>query len=232
MVSLPPRPSVVISLSPTAAALWPWNPATMTTLPASISARTRARLDVRDAGLAVAAVRRDPGLRARQADRGDALRVERHREQGRGTGARRSRAGRRARAASGSSVTAAARPSSSSVVSPMALTTTTRSWPAARSRAIRRATRLMRSASATDEPPYFWTTRGAGIVAHSTARASRRPPGPPASGGSPASAGAPITSGDYRWSVRAGGRAVCFDLDSRPPIPPIAGGALDAERRR
>ena len=71
---------------------------------------------------------------------------------------------------SGSSVIAAARPSSSSVVSPMAETTTTRSWPAARSRAIRRATRLMRSASATEEPPYFWTTRGAGIAGHSTAR--------------------------------------------------------------
>ena len=57
---------------------------------------------------------------------------------------------------------AAARPSSSSVESPIAETTTTRSWPAARSRAIRRATRLMRSASATEEPPNFWTTRGAG----------------------------------------------------------------------
>src|SRR4051794_13202676 len=61
---------------------------------------------------------------------------------------------------SGSSVMAAARPRSSSVVSPIAETTTTRSLPPARSRAIRRATRLMRSASATDEPPYFWTTRG------------------------------------------------------------------------
>jgi carboxymethylenebutenolidase len=32
-------------------------------------------------------------------------------------------------------------------------------------------------------------------------------------------------------AIRAGGRAVCFDLDSHPPIPPIAGGALDSERR-
>ena len=30
--------------------------------------------------------------------------------------------------------------------------------------------------------------------------------------------------------VRAGGPPMCFDLDSHPPIPPIAGGALDSER--
>ncbi len=41
VVSQPPRPSVVISFCPTAASLWPWKPATMTTLPASISSRTR-----------------------------------------------------------------------------------------------------------------------------------------------------------------------------------------------
>ncbi len=53
-------------------------------------------------------------------------------------------------------------------MSPIAETTTTRSLPAARSRAIRRATRLIRSASATDEPPNFWTTsdgwHGRGIL--------------------------------------------------------------------
>ena len=57
VVSEPPRPSVVISFCPTAASLWPWNPATMTTLPASISVADPARFDVRDAGPAVAAVR-------------------------------------------------------------------------------------------------------------------------------------------------------------------------------
>ena len=41
VVSLPPRPSVVISALSTADALWPWKPATMTTLPAASSARTR-----------------------------------------------------------------------------------------------------------------------------------------------------------------------------------------------
>src|SRR5438552_2182310 len=59
---------------------------------------------------------------------------------------------------SGSSVTAAARARSSSVASPIAETTTTRRAPLPRSRAIRRATRRIRSASASDDPPYFWTT--------------------------------------------------------------------------
>src|SRR3954469_17322928 len=104
---------------------------------------------------------------------------------------------------------AAARPRSSSVVSPIADTTTTRSLPAARSRAIRRATRLMRSASATDEPPYFWTTIG--LVGWDIERAFYR-----AVPCDPAEAGP-------RW--HHGG--MCFDLDSRPPIVPIAGGALD-----
>ena len=47
---------------------------------------------------------------------------------------------------------------SSSVVSPIAETTaTTRSPPSTR-RLIREATFLMRSAEATELPPYFWTT--------------------------------------------------------------------------
>src|SRR4051794_3765165 len=104
---------------------------------------------------------------------------------------------------------AAARPRSSSVVSPIAETTTTRSLPAARSRAIRRATRLMRSASATDEPPYFWTTRG--LMGWDIERAFYRAvPGDPA---------------EQAVGWHHGG--MCFDLDSRPPIFPIAGGALD-----
>ncbi len=50
-----------------------------------------------------------------------------------------------------------ARSSSSSVVSPIADTTTTTSSPALRFVTMRSATRLIRSASATDEPPYFCT---------------------------------------------------------------------------
>src|SRR3954469_550449 len=60
---------------------------------------------------------------------------------------------------SGIGVTSCARSSSSSVVSPMALTATTTSLPALRVSTMRLATRLMLSASATDEPPYFWTMR-------------------------------------------------------------------------
>ena len=60
----------------------------------------------------------------------------------------------------GTGLTSRARSSRSSVVSPMADTATTTSWPAFFVSAIRRATRLMLSASASDDPPYFWTTMG------------------------------------------------------------------------
>ena len=60
--------------------------------------------------------------------------------------------------AGGSGLTCSARSSSSSVVSPIAETATTTSWPAFLLSTIRRATRLMASASASEEPPYFCTT--------------------------------------------------------------------------
>ena len=59
----------------------------------------------------------------------------------------------------GAGLTCSARSSSSSVVSPIAETTTTTSLPSLCVRTIRSATRLMRSASWTDDPPYFCTTR-------------------------------------------------------------------------
>ncbi len=58
----------------------------------------------------------------------------------------------------GSGDTCSARSISSSVVSPIADTTTTTSLPAFLASTIRWATRLMPSASATEEPPYFCTT--------------------------------------------------------------------------
>ena len=58
----------------------------------------------------------------------------------------------------GSGVTCSARSRRSSVVSPMAETTTTTSLPALRVLTMRCATRLMPVASATDDPPYFCTT--------------------------------------------------------------------------
>ena len=60
----------------------------------------------------------------------------------------------------GTGLTSWARSSRSSVESPIAETATTTSWPAFFVSAIRRATRLMLSASASDDPPYFWTTMG------------------------------------------------------------------------
>src|SRR5215469_6443278 len=59
----------------------------------------------------------------------------------------------------GAGLTWFARSRSSSVVSPIADTTTTTRLPALRAVTIRWATRLMPSASATDDPPYFCTTR-------------------------------------------------------------------------
>ena len=64
--------------------------------------------------------------------------------------------------AGGSGETCSARSRSSSVVSPMAETTTTTSWPAFLVSTMRRATRLMLAASATLEPPYFCTMRDTG----------------------------------------------------------------------
>src|SRR6188768_413254 len=58
----------------------------------------------------------------------------------------------------GSGETCSARSISSSVVSPIADTTTTTSLPARRVSAMRWATRLTPAASATEEPPYFCTT--------------------------------------------------------------------------
>ena len=79
---------------------------------------------------------------------------------------------------SGRSVMAAARSSRWSVVSPMARTTTTRSAPSRRSRAIRPATWRMRSASASEDPPYFWTMSRdmAGVYVRAGRAPARRTP--------------------------------------------------------
>ena len=58
----------------------------------------------------------------------------------------------------GSGVISLASSTSSSVVSPRALTTAQTLWPCSRVATMRRATLPMRVASATDVPPYFWTT--------------------------------------------------------------------------
>ncbi len=60
--------------------------------------------------------------------------------------------------AGGAGHTCSARSSSSSVVSPIAETTTTTSLPAFLVSTMRSATRRIRSASDTEDPPYFCTT--------------------------------------------------------------------------
>ena len=60
--------------------------------------------------------------------------------------------------AGGAGHTCLARSSRSSVVSPMAETTTTTSLPAFLVSTMRSATRRIRSASDTEDPPYFCTT--------------------------------------------------------------------------
>ncbi len=59
----------------------------------------------------------------------------------------------------GFGLTSLARSSSSSVESPIADTTTTTSLPARLVSTMRLATRRTLGASATEDPPYFWTIR-------------------------------------------------------------------------
>ena len=82
----------------------------------------------------------------------------------------------------GAGETRSARSSSSSVVSPIAETTTTTSLPSLCVRTIRSATFLIRSASWTDDPPYFCTTSATAdlLFRRRAARSGREPtlPGP------------------------------------------------------
>src|SRR6266550_4787948 len=177
VVSEPPRPSVVMSVPWTSSpSVRPWKPATMTTLPASISRWTRAgsTLAIRALPWRESVVMPACGPLNEIAEMPCACSaIERSVALWCSPVARRTSSSR----SSGVSVIAAARLSSSSVVSPIADTTTTRSAPAARSRAIRRATRRIRSASASDEPPNFCTTRTglAGIGAFYRANSPARP---------------------------------------------------------
>ena len=66
--------------------------------------------------------------------------------------------------ASGCSVIWCASAISASVVSPIADTTATTRSPACTRRLMRAATFLMRAASATELPPYFWTTRAMSLL--------------------------------------------------------------------
>src|SRR3954467_3868150 len=123
----------------------------------------------------------------------------------------------------GASVMACAWSIRSSVVSPIAETTTTTSLPSFLALTTRSATRFMCSAVATEEPPYFWTTRATGqqatvagwttprtgcSAARSGATRRRRShPGPPATSPARWSTGPRTSTG---WSTRSGHGAASF----------------------
>ena len=152
-MSLPPRPSVVMSKSSEA----PWKPATITIRPAasscSILAVSMPAMRARPKTASVRIPACTP-LRLIASLPSSCSAIESSVEET-ASPVENSMSSSRGR---GLLVTSFASAISRSVVSPIAETTaTTRSPPAARS-AMRRATCVMRSASATELPPYFWTT--------------------------------------------------------------------------
>src|SRR5829696_1254731 len=127
----------------------------------------------------------------------------------------------------GSGVTCWARSSSSSVVSPIADTATTTSWPSRRVATIRSATRLIRSASATEEPPYFCTTSpttsstpcdGSGLWRVHTTGRRRRYRGK----------GMPMTQPDTAEPAAGGGIRARGIRRSFGPVQAVQGIDLDA----
>ena len=179
VVSEPPRPSVVMSLL---SCETPWNPATIGIAPSSsapairpgvtsmIRARPCTESVITPACEPVNERARSPRLAMAMASRAIEMRSPAV------SSMSSSRPG-------GSGLTWLARSISSSVVSPIADTTTTTSWPAFLVATIRCATRLMPSASATDDPPYFCTTRDTGVappLLHDNGHGGVAPPGRPA----------------------------------------------------
>ena len=158
MVSVPPRPSVVTSFP-----FWdtPWNPATIGIAPSASALAIRPGVTSMIRALPCASSVITPAwepvneraLRPRLAIAIASSAIEIRSPAVSSMSS--SRAG-------GSGLTCLARSSRSSVVSPIADTTTTTAWPALRLATMRCATRLMPSASATDDPPYFCTTSATG----------------------------------------------------------------------
>ena len=155
MVSEPPRPSVVTSLE---SWLTPWKPATRTIEPSVSASRSRCGLtctmraspclDVVTIPACDPVNERACTPRVWMAMATSALEIRSPAVSSMSI----SRGG-------GAGETCSARSSRSSVVSPIADTTTTTSLPSLWVRTMRSATFLIRSASCTEEPPYFCTTR-------------------------------------------------------------------------
>src|SRR3990172_4546652 len=144
---------------------------------------------------------------------------------------------------SGLGETAWASSISPSVVLPMAETTTTSRWPGAADSAARRATFLIMSGSATDEPPYFWTISwpmrgpsymsGGGTVKRVAALAAAPRDRPGATGGSagpttgPALAARPVLVALLLREALAESLARLLPLLGRH-LPPAVGVVLEA----
>ena len=155
MVSDPPRPSVVTSFE---SWLTPWNPATSTIEPSSRASRSRCGLTctIRASPcLGVVTIPACEPVKERAWTPSEWMAIATSALEMRSPAVSSMSSSR----GGGAGETWSARSSRSSVVSPMAETTTTTSLPSLCVRTIRSATFLMRSASCTDDPPYFCTTR-------------------------------------------------------------------------
>src|SRR6266851_1922496 len=155
VVSEPPRPSVVTSISRPI----PWKPATTTTRPAASSRSMRAGVRPRIRAFAWRWSVRIPAWKPSSETAGTPSSVSAIDISGADTPSP-VESSRSSSRAVGSFATREARSSSRSVESPMALTTTTTSYPARWLAATRRAARLIRAGELSEVPPNFWTRIG------------------------------------------------------------------------
>ena len=137
----------------------PWNPATTATLPRVERLADAVGPDLEDLGLAVGGVGDDARLRAGERHRRLAEVDDRHAQQRDRDALARGEQHVHLAAVRARSDTSWASRTRSSVVLPIAETTTTTSSPARRVRTMWSATARMRSGSATDVPPNFCTSR-------------------------------------------------------------------------
>src|SRR5260370_478677 len=206
VVSEPPRPSVVPSVTRPI----PWKPGTTTSRPAASSRSMRAGVRPTIRALAWRWSARMPAWKPSSETAGTPSSVSAIDISGADTPSP-VESSRSSSRAAGSFATREARSSSRSVESPMALTTTTTSYPARWLAATRRAARLMRAGERSEVPPNFWTRIG-------RAERLKRSSGTKA----------PLASGDAR-----SGRAANIALTRQPfrqQNRPLAGAKLGVVR--
>ncbi len=153
-MSVPPRPSVVISL---VSWLTPWNPATITMWPSAMAVWIRPGVTSMILALPCTESVITPAwepVKERAVKPRSEMAIATRAIEIRSPAVSSMSSSR----AGGTGLTPPARSSSSSVVSPIAETATTTSLPAFFCSTIRRATRFTAAASESDEPPYFCTT--------------------------------------------------------------------------